>query len=327
MKKKTVNKLIGLIFILSITLFAVIFYFNLQAQAVKVASVVSGDTTPTLSFFIKGDFKTPLEKPMDVTKQREFIYITDAINKQVQVFDTAGTPIFKFGKEGTGKGRFMFPYGISGDSKGNIYVADLTNGNISIYSHKGEFLKYFEVKDKKKDTLVAPGALRIFNNKLYVTDIGKEIGKSKVLVFDLEGNKQLEITRGINEDDELSAPNAITIDKEENIFVSDTANQRILVYDKKGKYLRTINGSDKGKGDSTLVNPRGLGVTPSGTLLLVDTSTHFVYGYDKKGKQIYQFGGMGSENNQLYLPNGLFVDEKGKIFITDTFNQRVAVYY
>jgi hypothetical protein len=55
--------------------------------------------------------------------------------------------------------------------------------------------------------------------------------------------------------------------------------------------------------------------------------THNVYGFDKNGKQVYQFGTMGADKEQFYLPNGLFVDDKGEVFITDTVNQRVGLYY
>ena len=171
--------------------------------------------------------------------------------------------------------------------------------------------------------LKAPGGLRIYNNNLFITDIQQ----NKVFKYTLSGKKLLEISTGTAKDDPLNAPNAITIDHNKNIYVSDTGNQRLLVYDSKGKFIRMINGSKDGKGDSKFVNPRGIGVEPNGTLLMVDNMTHYVYGFDKNGKQIFQFGGLGSEKDQFYLPNGLFVDNKGEVFITDVVNKRIGLYY
>src|SRR4051812_32295219 len=114
MKKKTIYKLMSAIVVLSVALFAVIYYFHLQDDAIKVASNVKGGP-PQLSYFIQGDLNTPLTKPMDVSKIGQFVYVTDTNNKQIQVFDSSGTPIFKFGKQGSGKGQFQFPYGITGD--------------------------------------------------------------------------------------------------------------------------------------------------------------------------------------------------------------------
>lgn len=322
MKKKTIYKLMSAIVVLSVALFAVIYYFHLQDDAIKVASNVKGGP-PQLSYFIQGDLNTPLTKPMDVSKIGQFVYVTDTNNKQIQVFDSSGTPIFKFGKQGSGKGQFQFPYGITGDKGGNVYVADLYNGNISIFTPKGKFIKYFTDENKKSDFIKSPGGLRIYNKKLYITDIQN----SKVLIYDLKGKKLLEIAAAVDKNDPLNAPNAVTVDDDQNIYVSDTGNQRLVVFDKTGKFIRQINGSTDGKGDSKFVNPRGIGIKGDGTLLMVDNMTHFVYGFDKKGKQVYQFGGLGSDKEQFYLPNGLFIDDKGEVFITDTVNQRVALYY
>lgn len=322
MKKKTTYIWMGTIVGLTVILFAVIYFFHLQGSAVKVASSVAGGR-PTLSFYIQGDMNNPLDKPMDAAKIGQFIYVTDTNHKQIQVFDSTGTPIFKFGKQGTGKGQFQFPYGITGDKDGNVYVADLYNGNISIFDPKGKFITYFTDDHKKADFLKTPAGLRIYDKELYVTDIQS----GNVIKFDLlTGKKRLQLSTATAKDDPLNAPNAVTIDSNKNIYVSDTGNQRLIEYDKNGKFIKIINGSINGKGDSKFVNPRGIGVEPNGTLLMVDNMTHYVYGFDKNGKQVFQFGGLGADKDQFYLPNGLFVGNNGEIYITDTVNQRVAFY-
>jgi len=322
LKKKTLYIWMGAIVGLTAVLFAVIYLLDLQDDAVKVASTVKGGP-PTLSYYLQGDMETPLNKPMDVTKIGQFVYVSDTNHQQIQVFDTSGTPVFKFGKKGTGEGEFQFPYGITGDKDGNVYVADLYNCKISIFTAKGKFIKYFTDENKKADFTKSPAGLRIYNKKMYITDIQQ----NKVMVYSLAGKKLLELTTATAKDDLLNAPNAVTVDGDQNIIVSDTGNQRVVIFDKKGKFTRIINGSTGGKGDSKFVNPRGVGVLGDGTLLMVDNMTHNVYGFDKNGKQVYQFGTMGADKEQFYLPNGLFVDDKGEVFITDTVNQRVGLYY
>jgi sugar lactone lactonase YvrE len=300
---------------------AIFYFFHLQDKS-SVANASSGKGgQPALSNYIQGDMDNPLAKPMDVTEYNQYLYATDTNHQQVQVFDSNGKFAFKFGKKGTGDGEFQFPYGISADQKGNIYVADLYNGKISIFTSKGKFVKNFTYDTNNASSLASPAGLRIFNKNLFVTDIKT----NRVLEYSLSGKKILELTTASAQDDTLNAPNAIAVDDEKNIFVSDSSNQRVVEYDKNGKFIRIINGSKDGKGDSKFVNPRGIGVL-NGTLLMVDNMTHFVFGFDKDGKQKFQFGGMGSDNNQFYLPNGLFVDSKGKVFITDTVNQRIAQY-
>jgi DNA-binding beta-propeller fold protein YncE len=313
----------SIIFILTIAAFVAIYFFNLSNEVTAPIKKLNPNAPPTFSHYLYGDFENSLDKPMDVVKIGEFIYSSDTNNKQVQVFDVSGTPIYQFGKEGDGEGEFMFPYGIAGDKKGNVYVADLYNGKISIFDKKGKFITYFKEANQKEKVIESPAALRIFDEKLYVTDIEK----NKVFVFDLKGKILLEIGTPGTEDGQFRAPNAVAIDKDNNIFVSDSGNQRVQMFDEKGKYLKSINGSKDGKGSAVFVNPRGIAVDSRGILYVVNNLTHLVYGFNEKGEQVFDFGGMGSDNEQFYLPNGLFVDDKDQVYITDTLNQRIAVYY
>ncbi|WP_059171933.1 6-bladed beta-propeller [Bacillus sp. FJAT-27445] len=321
MKKKTLYKLMGSIVILSLILFGAIYYLGLQYNVEKMTKVVDQNGPPIFTQLIHGDFSNPLDKPMDAARIGEFLYVTDTNHKQVQVFDLSGTSVFRFGKEGESEGQFMFPYGISGDKKENVYVADLYTGKISIFDSKGKFLKYFEEQGQKNKVIEAPAGLRIINEKLYVTDIKK----SKLFVFTLDGKKEMEIATGANPEDKLAAPNAVALDAE-NIYISDSGNQRVIKYDLKGKYVATINGSKDGKGNSTFVNPRGVGVDERGILYVVNNLASSVSGFDSEGTQIFEIGSMGDGNEQFYLPNGLSIDQNGTIFITDTVNQRIAVY-
>jgi DNA-binding beta-propeller fold protein YncE len=322
MRKRNVYLTMIGIFVLVTAAFFLYTYMQKKDELTLQPTEILGNGKPSFSFMIYGGFgPDALNKPMDVAKVGQFIYVTDTNNKRVQVFDQAGTPLFKFGGDGEGPGKFKFPYGIAGDKNGNVYVADLYNSNISIFDSKGKFVKYFI--DGKSKLLEAPGGLRIFNDKVYVTDIQK----NKVFVFDMKGKKVQEIGQIGTKPGQFRAPNAVTVDQDGNIYVTDTGNQRIQFFDKSGKFKRIFNGSPDGKGTSTFVNPRGIGVDSKGTLYIVSNLTHFIYGFDKEGKQLFVFGGNGDANDQFSLPNGLFIDENDQIYITDTMNLRVAVYH
>lgn len=307
---------------LSVAFFAAIYFLNLESTIKPFVAKVDPSGTPVFTNAIYGDFNTPLSKPMDVTKIGEFIYVSDTSNNQVQVFDQSGTSVFKFGKEGTKEGEFKFPYGIAGDKDGNIYVADLYNGNISIFDSKGKFIQYFKEKEKEK-VLQSPGGLRIFDDKLYVTDIKA----NKLFVFNKDGKKLMEIGGAGTEDGKFIAPNAVTVDNDNQIYVTDSGNNRVQVFEKDGKFIKIINGSKDGKGDPTFLNPRGVGVDSKGNVYVVNNLAHNIYAFDKDGKQLFELGGMGTENDKLYLPNGLFIDDRDTLFVTDTINQRISVFY
>ncbi|MFJ7728283.1 6-bladed beta-propeller [Neobacillus sp. NPDC097160] len=321
MKKSTVYIWMSAMVVLSVALFSGITFLDLGSTIkpiVAAANPVGGKPEFRQSFY--GSFEAPLNKPMDVAKIGELIYVTDTKNNQVQVFDQSGNNVLKFGKAGTEKGQFQFPYGIAGDKNENIYVADLYNGNISIFSPKGEFINFFPDQEK---IIKAPGGLRIYDDKLYVTDI-KE---NKLFIFNLDGKKLMEIGGPGQEEGKFIAPNAVAVDRDNQIYVTDSGNNRVQIFNKDGKFIKIINGSEDGKGSPIFVNPRGIAVDSKGTVYIVSNMSHNIYAYDKDGNEVEVLGGMGTDNGQLYLPNGLFIDERGALYVTDTVNQRIQVFY
>jgi DNA-binding beta-propeller fold protein YncE len=287
--------------------------------ALGLQAVVNPTDSPSFSQQIYGDFEKTLSKPMDVTTTESFTYVSDTNNKRVMVFDSAGNPLFHFGEEGSQPGQFQFPYGISTDTKGRVFVADLYNGNISIFDQKGKFIEYFAHNSKAIST---PGGLRIINEKVYVTDIQA----NKVFVFDMDGKLLLEVGQPGSEDGQLMAPNAVTADKEGNIYVVDTGNQRVQVFNKEGQFTKILSGSNDASGSSVFVNPRGIGIDSRGIIYVVSNLTHIVYGFNQDGEQMFQFGSMGEGNGEFSLPNGLYIDSKDNVYVTDTLNLRVSVF-
>ncbi|WP_053368270.1 6-bladed beta-propeller [Bacillus sp. FJAT-27245] len=322
MKRRNVYIGMALIAIATAAVFTFLFLYQTKDVNTGLLAVIKPDNAPDYSLSLTGDFNKPLHKPMDVTANSSFTYVSDTNNKRVLAFDTRGNLLFAFGEEGSGKGQFKFPYGISTDDQGRVFVADLYNGNISVFDEKGKFIDYFAQKVLADKGISAPAALRIIGNKVYMTDIKT----SKAYVFDLTGKLLLEVGKPGTGDGELNAPNGITADDEGNVYVVDTGNQRVQIFDSKGKFLKIINGSANGKGESIFVNPRGIGIDSRGIMYVVSNLTHLVYGFDKEGKKVFQFGGLGENNGQFSLPNGLFIDKNDNVLVTDTLNIRVQAF-
>ncbi|PAE44463.1 6-bladed beta-propeller [Bacillus sp. 7884-1] len=322
MKRRNVYIGMALIAIATAAVFTLLFMNNTKAVDTGLLKVLDPNGAPSHSQSLTGDFSKPMDKPMDIAVSSSFTFVTDTNNKRVLTFDAGGNLLYSFGEDGNGEGQFKFPYGISIDEKGRVFVADLYNGKISIFDEKGKFIEYFAPEANKEGKVSAPAALRIIDKKVYVTDIKA----NKAYVFDMTGKLLLEVGKpGVN-DGEFNSPNGITADEEGNIYVVDTGNQRVQIFDKQGKFVKIINGSNDGKGESVFVNPRGIGIDSTGKMYVVSNLTHMVYGFDKDGKKIFQMGGMGEQNGQFYLPNGLFIDSKDNVYITDTLNLRVQVF-
>ncbi|WP_192868072.1 6-bladed beta-propeller [Calderihabitans maritimus] len=318
---KKIKRIILMIFLLQGIMFSYLYVVNRNPlELVGNTDLALGPVKePRYLFSIYGPSeKEGLVKPMDVTVWGKRIYVTDTGNQRVQVFDYNGNFLFMFGKYGTGKGQFRFPYGIAADASGKIYVADMYNGNISVFSPDGQFLHYFGNSIEIK----SPTGLFIEGNRLYVADNAL----NKIKVFSLQdGKKLLEFGETGTGKGEFQSPNAVWV-AENRIFVSDTGNDRVQVFNKLGNFLMVLNDTDD-DGGGLFVNPRGVAVDGRNTVYVVNNLTHEVFGFDmKSGQKIFTFGSMGSDAGQFYLPNGIFIDDQGRIYITDTVNQRVNVF-
>ena len=316
---KKIRNTVIILFLLIATLFTYLFYANKDFTGILFNNLPIAAGKPSFLFSVYGSgINGGLKKPMGVTMVNNKIFITDTMNKRVQIFDYSGNYLGLFGKEGKGDGQFEFPYGIVGDGKGQLYIADLLNDKIGIYDEKGKFLRNFSgSKDLKK-----PGGITIAGGKLYVADIAD----CKIKIFDLSsGKKLMDVGKPGDKKGELKSPNYVAV-YGGKIYVSDSGNERVAIFDDKtGKFIDFLKSFDS-KGVSKFTNPRGIGVDGRGTIFVVSNITNKVFGYDTSGKELFGWGGMGQDDDKFALPNGLFIDNNGRIYITDTVNQRVVVY-
>lgn len=70
------------------------------------------------------------------------LYVVDAGNFQVQVFDQQGRFLMRFGTAGKRPGQFSRPKEIAVDAQGLVYVVDATFGNVQVFNADGVY-QYF----------------------------------------------------------------------------------------------------------------------------------------------------------------------------------------
>jgi DNA-binding beta-propeller fold protein YncE len=321
MQKKTTHKLMAFIFVV-ISIFFGYKYFIQKQGLILPQAVTPIDTPPKHMFSIYGGFEAEgLNNPYDMAQIDGEIYVSDTQNNRIVVFDTGGSMLRTFGEPGTEMDKLKMPYGIDGDDEGNIYVADLQNGAIKIFDKKGKFRSFF----RSADDFSAPTDLRIKDDKLYVADVGL----AKVMMYDLKTNKHVK-DFGVDKKGKgiLNAPNGVAIDDEGNVYIANSSDLNIIKYDKDGKKLMVINGSDSkdGKGTSIFVQPRGIDIDSRGRIFVVDMINSTAYGFDNEGKKLFEFAMRGAEQDQITLPRGLYVDENDFVYIADTGLGRIQVF-
>jgi DNA-binding beta-propeller fold protein YncE len=115
-----------------------------------------------------GEFNFPQSLAIDPDGN---IYVVDALNFRVEVFDSNGVYLRKIGSQGSAFGMFMRPKGIALDSYNNIYVLDALHQNYQIFNNAGQLLLFVGRYSPGNDGFENPVSIAIdHKNMIYVTD-------------------------------------------------------------------------------------------------------------------------------------------------------------
>jgi len=124
-------------------------------------------------------------------------------------------------------------------------------------------------------------------------------------------------------------PNMIAFDATGNAYVTDSNNGRLVILDPAGQLLATVG---RGAAPGNLGLPRGVATDPTGRLYVVDATGQLVHLYragtsaDWRPVFINEFGSEGIGNGQFSFPNGIAVDSRYRVYVTDRENDRVQVW-
>jgi DNA-binding beta-propeller fold protein YncE len=158
--------------------------------------------------------------------------------------------------------------------------------------------------------------------------VGDTVHKS-VAVFDFPGHKYFKIGE---EDDEngngkLQMPLGIDLDKQGTLYVFDGKLKQIEVYDRDGKFLRSIGDPNQ------FARPAGIAVDPAGTrVYAVDiggtsSDEHKVLVFDaQSGKHLFDFGKRGTGHGEFNLPRDTVIAPDGSVYVVDGGNFRVQKF-
>jgi DNA-binding beta-propeller fold protein YncE len=178
------------------------------------------------------------------------------------------------------------------------------------------------------EVLVRPGGVAIDreNRFLYVADTGNDV----VDVFDADSFKLLRqigkpSTRHEQTDlGTFSLPEAVAVDKDGNVYVTDTFNDRVEIFDADGEFISTFGRN--GDGPADLERPKGIAVDGDGHIWVVDAAQERVKVFNQQGRLLIYFGGQGYYPGQFMGPWGIAIDQSNRVIVSETFPGRVQVF-
>lgn len=177
----------------------------------------------------------------------------------------------------------------------------------------GGGLKDFLLGEEKiAEALVRPYGVTMFDSKIYVVD-SRGPG---LAIFDLKA-KTFSLMTGTGAG-RMQRPINVAIDADGTKYVTDTARNQVLVYDKGDRFLAAYGGKDE-------IKPVDVAIAGD-RLYVVDIEHHEVQVLDKRsGKLQFKFGRSDiDQEKSLHQPTNLAIGRDGDIYVVETGNFRVA---
>jgi len=178
------------------------------------------------------------------------------------------------------------------------------------------------------DLLLGPGAgptalLRPFavavdgGGRLLAVDQGVPV----VHVVDSARNKH-RVLRGPSRQP-LESPAGVDADASGNIYVTDSAQGRLLLFDSDGRFLRYLG---EARGESLFKRPTGVAVDrSSGLIYLTDSLRHKVTVLHSSGAVEREWGRRGEAPGEFNYPTAVAL-AADRVYVLDTMNFRVQVF-
>ncbi|KAI6661343.1 PKD domain-containing protein [Oopsacas minuta] len=239
---------------------------------------------------------------------------------------------------------------------GNIYIADMNNHHVQVFSSNGDYLFMFSEKMNK------PVGICISHNYVFVTqNCGHCINK-----YELGGKLIKSVGREGNGEAQFYNPQGLDVsDRNSNVYVCDFYNRRVQILTQKLKFhsmlgidlfedpfdvkvtrdrVLVLDRSDpcmfvfnsdhvlinrlitRGDGKQTN-NPFCFDIDRDYNMIVSDNSNHCVYVFNQGGEQIHKFGKEGQGIGEFYYPFGIALDNTGHIIVVCQKNTNCLQFF
>ena len=220
------------------------------------------------------------------------------------------------------------PIGVALDGKGYLHVVEQDRRQITVFDPAGQKISSYTHPDIERPTGIAIDRAR---GRVYIADTGggKKKGETttghSVKVFDLGGELVGTIGRGKGQEPgQMLFPTYLALDTHGNLYVTDTLNARIQVFDPEGNYVKSIG--QRGNAWGMFDKPKGVALDSFGNVYVADSGWSNVQIFNQEGQVLLFFGGRGPLPGMMKNPTAIAIDAENRIYVADFINHRVNIY-
>jgi len=262
--------------------------------------------------------KKRLGRPIGITSVKGRIYVSDKQYNKILSVDLENKDL-NFVKD-EGAGTIDIPFGIWATEDGYKYVADIGRNQVLVYDNNDKYIKAYG----DSDIFGRPLDVAVYQNKVYVVDQKKSI----IYVFDKDSGKVIQEIGGVvgKGDGEFYRPSYLTVDTEGNLYVGDSFNFRVQVFDPEGKFVKTF-----GKAGDTLgsfARPKGIAIDRDKHIYAVDTAFENVQIFDVNSTDLLLFfGGFETGPGSMHMPHGIHIDYENTEYFKKYADKNFKIEY
>ncbi len=269
-----------------------------------------------------GEKDTFLDQPMGLalSDDGERIYISDLRAGRISRVDLRRRKLETFAPGEI----FSMPFNVALDGDENVYISDSGSKRVGVYNRDGEHLRFIGVGDLERPTGLAIDRQR---GLLYVSDSSrKESPRHRVLAYTLDGKLVREIGRGKgNADGQFYFPVYLALDARGWLYVGDTMNFRIQVFDPEGRLQRVFGENGDAPGSFSRI--KGLDFDGFGNLYVVEAGASVVQMFNPEFQPLMYFGGARPALEYFDIPSCIAIHRPtNRIYVCNEHYARVNAY-
>lgn len=218
---------------------------------------------------------------------------------------------------------FVRIIGLAMDDGDRLFVSDPGLNHVLVFDAN------HTATDVISEGMAEPGSMAIDreNRLLYVSDIKLD----QILVYDADSLKLVRKigTTGHNHElttpGDFAKPSGLAVDADGNLYVCDTLNDRIEVFDADGKFISTYGKN--GDGPGYFARPKGVAIDSDGHIWVADGMQDRVQVFNQQWQLLIVFGGHGLLPGQFQGLVSLASDTKNnRIFTSEIYPGRIQQF-
>lgn len=126
----------------------------------------------------------------------------------------------------------------------------------------------------------------------------------------------------------FSMPHGLTVDKEDNIWVTDVSLHQVFKFNRNGELLMKLGEATIAGNDAQHFNlPTDIAIATDGCFYVSDGyGNSRIIKFSPTGEYLFSWGQPGNQPGEFNLPHGIDLDAKGNIYVADRENCRIQQF-